>query len=682
MNLLDLFIKIVVKDDASREVQEVSTGIMSKFSAVGQVGAAAFAAISAAVVATSAVIIAGVSDVAAYGDAIDKMSQKMGMSSDTYQEWDAVMRHSGTSIETMRAGMKTLANAVENGNDAFQRIGLTQEQIAGMSQEDLFAATITGLQNVENETERTYLAGQLLGRGATELGALLNTSAEDTQAMRDRVHELGGVMSEDAVKASAAFQDSLQDMQTAFRGIKNRIFSEFLPSITSVMDGMQEIAIGNYDEGFAKIGEGVSEAASKLGEFFTNAIPAIQSAFVEIGSRVVDMAAKIPGMVGDAISTNGPEILDGLVGAFRDALANLANNLPSIMSSIVDSVEGLFDMITGTVEGEGPSFVDAFVDLVLELVDALADNWPAISDALIEGLGNLVETIGEHGPEMLEAFVGFLTNIVSAIFTYGPIVLANFASLLAGVVASLLQQAPKFLAAAAKFVGGLIVSVAEAVPKVLSALVSGIGSLVRSVISGVPSMLAAGREFINGMKSGITSSFESVKSFFSGIPGRIKSALGDTASILFNAGSSIINGLLNGIRSAFNGVRDFVSGIGGWIASHKGPLDYDRRLLIPNGKAIMQSLGQGLQTGFDKYVTDTVDDMSDSISKRLSGTYDVTANFKDGVGYSQAPQQEQKNVTYILQIGDIEYNTDEAMREAIDHWFEVAARRAGQYGIA
>ena len=109
-----------------------------------------------------------------------------------------------------------MANAVENGNKAFQRIGLTQEELANMSQEEIFDATIAGLQNVEDETERTYLAGQLLGRGATELGALLNTSAEETQAMKDRVHELGGVMSDEAVKSAAAYQDQLQDMKTAF----------------------------------------------------------------------------------------------------------------------------------------------------------------------------------------------------------------------------------------------------------------------------------------------------------------------------------------------------------------------------------------------------------------------------------------------------------------------------------
>lgn len=69
-----------------------------------------------------------------------------------------------------------------------------------------------------------------MGRGATELGALLNTSAEDTQKMIDDVHNLGGVMSDEAVKASAQFQDSLQNLQTAFAGVKNKAMSDLLPA--------------------------------------------------------------------------------------------------------------------------------------------------------------------------------------------------------------------------------------------------------------------------------------------------------------------------------------------------------------------------------------------------------------------------------------------------------------------
>ena len=78
----------------------------------------------------------------------------MNMSAEAYQEWSAVMEHSGTSIDTMQASMKTLANAVETGNEAFEKLGLTQEELSSMDNEQIFSATITALQNVDDEKER------------------------------------------------------------------------------------------------------------------------------------------------------------------------------------------------------------------------------------------------------------------------------------------------------------------------------------------------------------------------------------------------------------------------------------------------------------------------------------------------------------------------------------------------
>lgn len=177
-----------------------------------------------------------VSSTAKLGDAIDKTSQKMGMSAQAYQEWDFIMQRCGTSMDSMTMAMKTLASSAITSKDALAELGISQEEVASLSQEQLFARTISALQNVEDTTRRTYLAGQLLGRGATELGAVLNMSASETDQLRQRVYELGGVMSQEAVTASAQYTDAMLDLKMAFRGISDTVAVSVLPIITSAIN--------------------------------------------------------------------------------------------------------------------------------------------------------------------------------------------------------------------------------------------------------------------------------------------------------------------------------------------------------------------------------------------------------------------------------------------------------------
>ena len=305
MNLLELFVSIDVQDKVTSKIGDVGEKVKSGLGTAAKAGAAAVTAVGAASAGIAAGMVSAAGDVAEYGDNIDKMSQKMGMSAEAYQEWDAVMQHSGTSMETMKASMKTLANAAETGNKAFGELGITQKQIASMSQEELFEATIAGLQNVTDDTKRTYLAGKLLGRGATELGALLNTSAEDTQAMRDRVHELGGVMSDDAVKASARYQDSLQDLLTSMSGMKRNLVSEFLPGMATVMDGLANMFSGDSKGGAAQVKEGISQIVEKVKE----AVPSVVK-------TVADVA---------------PSLLEAIVGV----VSTIATELPSVVAELV-----------------------------------------------------------------------------------------------------------------------------------------------------------------------------------------------------------------------------------------------------------------------------------------------------------------------------------------------------------
>lgn len=351
-------------------------GFKAKFGKVMKGAAVGVAAITTATAAVGGAFVKATGSVAEYGDHIDKMSQKMGLSAEKYQEWDAILQHSGTSIDTMKASMKTLANAVESGNEAFQRIGLTQEQIANMSQEELFEATISGLQNVEDTTERTYLAGKLLGRGATELGALLNTSAEDTEAMRQRVHELGGVMSDEAVKASARYTDSLQDMQTAMDGAKRNIVSSFLPSIADVMDGLGNLFSGDSDKGIGQISGGIDKFIKTM----TSAIP-----------KVLSVGGAIVSALGQAIIKNLPVLLDAGVKALMQIIKGIATAMPQLIPAIVNAVLTMAGALIDNVD----LIVNAAIQLALGIGEGLIRALPEILAALGSLLTKIVEKFGE-----------------------------------------------------------------------------------------------------------------------------------------------------------------------------------------------------------------------------------------------------------------------------------------------
>ena len=417
-----------------------SSGFASVLGGAGKavVGAAGLAA--GAVTAIGGAFVGAANNVAEYGDDIDKMSQKMGLSAESYQEWEAVMQHSGTSMTSMQASMKTLANAAETGKDAFDALGISQEQIANMSQEELFEATIAGLQNVEDTTQRTYLAGQLLGRGATELGALLNTSAEETQAMRDRVHELGGVMSDEAVSAAAAYQDQLQDMQTAFGGLSRGLMSEFLPSITQVMGGLTEIFSGNSG-GVDMINAGIDSLISGI----TEALP-----------RVMEIATSIIESLATALLQNLPALAQCALEIVTQLLTFLVSNLPLIISTVIQ----LFIELVNAVVAAIPQIIEALVGAMPQIIDALCNGLITALPALISGAVTLVLALVEHLPEiimaLIEAAPQILEALATAIITAAPILIEGFVTIFTRVVEQLAEWGSQLKAKASEIFSALV----------------------------------------------------------------------------------------------------------------------------------------------------------------------------------------------------------------------------------
>lgn len=363
-------------------------------------------------------------DVAAYGDEIDKTSQKMGMSAQAYQEWDAIMQHSGTNISSMTTSMKKLAEAVEAPSDktteAFDKIGISMEKAASLSQEDLFAETIKGLQKMESGTERTALATTLLGKNAMELGALLNTSAEDTEAMRQRVHELGGVMSDDAVRASAAYQDSLQDMQTAISGVSRSVGTSFMPSVTQIMDGVAELVTGNTDatgaiqDGIDAFLQNFSEIAEKVLETAEKIIPVLVGGIVKALPKLTESAGRIIFALSKSIVQKLPELIKSAAKIVKELADGIVKSLPELIPAVIDVMLEIVDILTQP-DTLG-MLVDAAIQIIIALTDGIINSLPVLLERLPEIVDNIVTVLVDNVPKLLTAAYEIIKKLCEYLF--------------------------------------------------------------------------------------------------------------------------------------------------------------------------------------------------------------------------------------------------------------------------
>lgn len=594
MNVFELFAKINIDTSGFEQglanAQSKAQGFGSKVGKAAKIGGAAIAAVGTAVAGASVAFTKQANQVADYGDHIDKMSQKIGISAEAYQEWDAIMQHSGTSVDSLRPAMKTLSTQAQKGSDAFKKLGISEKEVASLSKEDLFSKVVTGLQGMEEGTERTYIASQLLGRGATELGALLNTSAEDTEKMRQKVHELGGVMSDEAVKASARFKDSLQDLQTGFQGLKRNLMAEFLPGMATVMDGLSEILMGNTDKGLETISNGIDDVIAKL----TDALPK----FLEVVSGIAE-----------------------------SILMAIIDNLPKIFEAGTNIIMKLID---GIVENL-PKIVDAGLKAIIALVKGIAENIDKLVPAIVKAILLVVETILDNLPLLLDAVLKIIVGVAKGILDAIPVIIRELPKIIKAIVDFLIGAIPQIIEAGIQLLTALV----EALPEIITAIVEALPQIIDGIVTGlldnIDKIIEAGITLFIALVQNLPKIIEGIVKAIPQIILAIVEAFGKGIGKVAEVGVNLIKGLWEGIKSMATWIWDKISGffenIWDGIKSFFGIRSPSRK-----GAWLMEMFVKGMGKGFDKNgksLIDTAQQLNDDIIGAFgNGEYDIGASVR------------------------------------------------------
>ena len=729
MNLLDLFVKVGVDDQASSQVETLGGKITSKLgSAVKTVGKVMAGVAAGAGAGAIAITKAAVDSYASYEQlvgGVDKLYQgasgklqqyaqnaykTAGMSANDYMEQatsfsaalinslggdvDKAADQTDKAMRLMSDNVNTFGSDAEAVQNAIQ--GLSRENYTMLDNLKLgYAGTKEGMQQLIDDANE-YARQQGINADLT-----MGNFSDMIDAI-DLIQQKQHIWGTTAKEAMSTIEGSVNMTKAAWQNFLTAIGSGDPALIQSSVTGIIDGIFGAFNEQIGEreggIIENVLPVVQHVGEAIMGTMPSLAEglawnlieAFNDVfgtnfnAEEIISSIERAFGEARDRVTS----VLDGLRGAW-DSFSSTFDT--GALSDALDSLESVSEHVWGFVEsnilpnlptlgeilGEVANFMLEVGDAVLEALDSIGPFVPAIAGAIaalsaasaiapifaaISGAVTFFTTVIVPALGMVQSFGGAIALVTTLLGGPIPIIIAVAGALIGFIATN--DEAKQAIVNAwqsfVDFISGIPAwwsGVWEQVTQFARSAVDRLHSMwtdlknkatttwnnIKSMISNA--MNGAKDAVINAMaalKNGVVSKFNEVVDFVRGIPSRITSAIGDLSGTLKGAGSALIGGLFGGITSKAEEMFNYVSGIAGKIQALKGPLPYDRKVLIPNGVALMQSLQTGLSKGYESLVAPYLSGMASKMA----------ANFDAGMTGAARPVQAQANVPSIY-IGEM-----------------------------
>ena len=575
------------------------------------------------------------------GDSQDNASKKSdGFSKAFSAGWGAVAgiasSVTGKVIDSVGGLVGEMVDASDSANkfsSTLKFAGVDDSKIKALtdSTQKYADQTVFNLGDIRNAT------AQLAANGVPNYDKLAEAAGNLTAVAGGGVDEFKSVSMALTQTASAGklTTENWNQLSDAIPGASGKLQEAMLKNSAYTGDFREAMANGEitadeFNQALLELGlSDTAEEAAKSTQTFDGALGNLKASAVEAGSTLLDTfkpaVTDAMNTVADKVSVFSEKAIEGLkeftdslrnTGAFDSfketvnsvggAIESIGNAFSNIATTIAPGLQGLNDAsgigtMLGNAFNDAAGFIQAVADNLTRFGDWVSENAEPISGALV--------AIGG----------GFAAFKVASIIRDVSIALKGFSA--ATAVAEAAQWAfniamnanPIMLVVTA--IGALVAALVwfftqtETGRKIWEKFTNFMGSVPDKIVGFFQSLPKKIGKIFDDAKKNAENAWNSVVDFFHGLPGRILSALGNVGDLLLGAGRSIINGLFRGLKNAWNNVTSFVGGIGDWIKEHKGPISYDRKLLVPAGNAIMGGLNEGLQDSFGD-VKDTVSDIT------------------------------------------------------------------------
>ena len=268
------------------------------------------------------------------GDALDEMSQRVGVSVETLSVWKPAAEQSGVSGESFEKGLRklstTMLEAATGSEDAAR--GFSAVGVEFKNQDGTLRATDQVLLDLAERfkampdgAEKTALAVQLFGKSGAELIPFLNQGRDGINELAAEMQALGVQMSSETAAQAGNFNDALDKLKLATTSIGNQIIASLLPALNDMAGGMVESAkqggtLRVILDGVVLVLKTLALGAATVGK-----------AFVALGEAIgAGVAAAV-------------EALKGNTDGAKAIIADLKGNLIKRLDELASFRDSLFD---------------------------------------------------------------------------------------------------------------------------------------------------------------------------------------------------------------------------------------------------------------------------------------------------------------------------------------------------
>ena len=268
------------------------------------------------------------------GDALDEMSQRVGVSVETLSVWKPAAEQSGVSGESFEKGLRklstTMLEAATGSEDAarnFAAVGVEFKNQDGTlrATDQVLLDLAERFKAMPDGAEKTALAVQLFGKSGAELIPFLNQGRDGINELAAEMQALGVQMSSETAAQAGNFNDALDKLHLATKSIGNQIIASLLPALNDMAGGMVESAkqggtLRTILDGVVLVLKTLALGAATVGK-----------AFIALGEAIgAGVAAAV-------------EALKGNTDGAKAIIADLKGNLVKRLDELASFRDSLFD---------------------------------------------------------------------------------------------------------------------------------------------------------------------------------------------------------------------------------------------------------------------------------------------------------------------------------------------------